>query len=494
MIKRSLKAKLIISYLAVALLTVLVVSVFIRATSGKQFLNLVTEQQASILKDEVLYYYEANGSLVGFFEYYVSGFADGNELNNGPASGANSEPYPAPNSNLDTEPNQQLPGQFPKQIRGQHGLVDTENSAIIPFLNYKIGDTVQEKDLKDKIAVEVEGETIAWIIPDKGIEFKYSAEEEVFLTRVNQAILYAACAGVIGAILMGIILAALFLKPIRNLMEASRNMAAGELEQSVPVQSEDELGQLSKTFNQMSADLASSDRQRRQLTADITHDLSTPLQVIAGYIEMLEDGEISLTPKQIQMMNSEIDLLRRLVNDLSMLSQADARDLQMQLVPVEPETLLERVHHAFVGIAKKEEISLEYNIAGHLPLIYVDEGRMIQVITNLVENAIRYTPKNGRILLSAKCEKGQVAIRVADNGSGIHPDDLPYVFDRFYRADKARDGNSGKMGLGLAISKALVTAQGGSIQVESTAETKGTTFILRFNPYQAGACDEKNGG
>lgn len=467
MIRKSLKAKLIISYLVVALLTVLVVTLFIRFTSGKQFLNLVTEQQASILKDEAAYYFETNGSLDGFFEYYIGSFQGDIKPNGTP----NTDPHPLP------------PNQFPRKIRGQHGLVDTNFIAIIPFLNYEIGQEVQEKDLVDLISVDVSGKTIAWIIPDKGIEFKYSAEEEIFITRVNQAILYAALAGIIGAILMGILLAGFFLKPIRNLMEASRKMATGELEQSVPVQSTDELGQLSRTFNQMSNGLAASDRQRRQLIADITHDLSSPLQVIAGYIEMLEDGDITLSPKQIQMINGEIDLLRRLVNDLSMLSQADAKDLQMQFVLVEPEALLERVQHAFVGIAKKEDITLEFQINGQVPSIYVDEGRMIQVIGNLVENAIRYTKKGGHIMLSAQLEGRKVALRVTDDGTGIEPIDLPYVFDRFYRADKARDGNSGKMGLGLAISKALVMAQGGTIEVESTIHSKGTTFIMRFDPY-----------
>jgi len=462
MIRRSLKAKLIISYLAVALLTVLVVTLFIRFTSGKQFLNLVAEQQASILKDEAAFYYIENGSLEGFFDYYLTSLS------------FESDPGP------EIDPHQQPPGTFPREIRGKHGLVDLNYEAIIPFLNYRIGEKVLEKDLKDLIAVNVNDETIAWIIPDKSIAFKYSAEEEIFLMRVNQAILYAALAGIVGAILMGILLAALFLKPIRNLIQASKKMAVGELEQSVPVQSMDELGQLSTTFNQMSADLAASDRQRRQLTADITHDLSTPLQVISGYVEMLEDSEITLSQKQVQMINGEIELLRRLVNDLSMLSQADAKDLQMQIVSVDPDVLLERVYQSFVGLAKKEEIDLEHHQINGLPLIQVDDGRMFQVIGNLIDNAMRYTPKGGRILLSASFDNGQVEIRVTDNGSGIHPDDLPYVFDRFYRADKARDGNSGKMGLGLAISKALVIAQGGTIQVESTKESKGTTFILRF--------------
>lgn len=465
MIKKSLRMKLIISYLAVALLTVLVVSIFIRLTSGQQLLSLVAEQQASLLKEEAAFYYSETGSWDGFSETYLaSEFTEGK---------------PEPDSN------QQLPPHkdgFPREIRGKHGLVDTSYKAIIPFMNYQVGQIVPEQFLTDLIAVEVDGETVAWIIPDKGFQFKLSSEEMVFLKRSNQAILLAAVAGVAGAVLMGIALAGIFLKPIRSLIQASKQLAAGDLEQQVPVHSQDELGQLSETFNQMSADLATADRQRRQLTADITHDLSTPLQVIAGYIEMLEDDEVALTPQRIQIIMNEIELLRRLVGDLSLLTTADSKELQMQIEPTEPQALLEQVQQAFEAIARKKDITIRRSIAPNTPMISVDQGRMVQVIGNLVDNALRYTPAGGTIELSAGMVQNQVEMRVKDSGSGIHPEDIPYIFDRFYKADKSRNGNSGKMGLGLAIAKALVSAQGGSIWIEPSTEARGTTFVIRFDP------------
>ncbi len=257
-------------------------------------------------------------------------------------------------------------------------------------------------------------------------------------------------------------------------------MAQGHLQQRVPVTSRDELGQLTLAFNQMSADLERADRERRQMTADITHDLSSPLQVIAGYMEMLQDDAAALTPKRVQIIMTEIDHLRHLVGDLTMLAQADARELAIQLQPVKPGDLLERVFQAYQPIARTQGVSLEVDVSAHTSSVNVDEGRMLQVFGNLVDNALRHTPQGGRIRLEAEDRGEAVQFAVADNGSGIDPADVPYVFDRFYRADKSREANSGKMGLGLAISKALVEAQGGSIKAESEGKGKGARIVIEF--------------
>lgn len=469
MIRKSLQWKLIISYLAVALLTVLMVTVVIRLTSGQQFYDLVAEQQAALLKEEASYYYTQTGSWDGFEESYF------------PAHDMGDKPAPDTASNPAADAQPHPPGGFSRQIRGKPGLVDTSYRAIIGFMGYAAGETIPDKLMKNQIAVEVNGETVAWIIPDASLQVNLSAEEQVFLNRINQAILLAALAGIIGAVLMGIILARNFLKPVRHLIRASQQMAAGDLEQQVPVRSQDELGQLSQTFNQMSTDLARSDRQRKQLTADITHDLSTPLQVIAGYMEMLEDDEITLTPQRVHTIMNEVELLRRLVGDLSLLTTADAKELQMQLESTEPRALLEQIYQTYAAIARRENKEIYLQVADDLPSILIDQGRTAQVIRNLMDNALRHTPAGGSVTLSAAPVAGKVEIRVTDTGSGIHPDDLPYVFDRFYRADPARSGSSGKMGLGLAIARALVQAQGGSIHVESRGLEQGSSFVLWFD-------------
>jgi signal transduction histidine kinase len=455
--RRSLQGKLILSYLAVALITVLVVSALIRLTSGQFMLNLVVEQQTALLKESAQTYYTANGSLTNFFDYY-------RQVNR-------------------MEPPSEQPGEpaKPPEIRGLHGLVDTEYRAVIPTLGYDIGQMVPAEMIQQAIPVEVDGQIIAWILPDTKFQFKLSAEEELFLQRTTLAIGLAALVGVLAAVGIGFLLAGGLLKPIRHLTQASQALARGDLHQQVPVTSQDELGQLTLTFNQMSADLVQADQQRKRLTADITHDLSTPLQVISGYVEMLEEGEATLTPQRLEIIKTEIGHLRRLVGDLSTLTQVEGGGLEMQLQPVQPAALLERVYQAYQPIAARQDVELRLEVPSSTPSILVDEGRMQQVLKNLVENALRYTPQGGQITLSALAEK-QIQLRVSDSGSGIEAEDLPYVFDRFYRADKARGANTGKMGLGLAICKALVKAQGGEISAESDGKDRGTAMVLTFQP------------
>jgi signal transduction histidine kinase len=153
----------------------------------------------------------------------------------------------------------------------------------------------------------VDGQTVAWILPDTSFQFKLSPEEQLFMQRTILAIGLAALAGILVAVAMGFFLAGRLLEPIRSLTRASKALARGELQQQVPVTSQDELGQLTTTFNRMSSDLVKADQQRKRMTADITHDLSTPLQVISGYMEMLEEGEVTLTPQRIEIIKTEID-------------------------------------------------------------------------------------------------------------------------------------------------------------------------------------------
>lgn len=462
--KRSLKTKLILSYLALALITVLVVSVVIRLTSGQNMMNLVVEQQTERLRESVQTYYTANGTLDGFFTYFLA--------NSG---------WPQPGA---PQPGDPAKPPDARDIRGVYGLVDTRYRALLPTFGIDVGQVVPQERIQNPVAVQVDGQTIAWILPDTKNEFKLNAEEELFLQRTSLAIGLAAGAGVLIAVVMGFVLAGGILRPIRRLTQASQALAAGDLQQEVPVTSQDEIGLLTTTFNQMSADLARADGQRKQMTADITHDLSTPLQIISGYMEMLEEGEVQLTPQRIDIIKTEIGHLRRLVDDMGTLTQVEAGGLEIQLQAVPPAALLERIQSAFQPIAARQGVELVLDVSPHLPDILADEGRMLQVLKNLVDNALRYTPQGGRITLGA-AGGAQVELRVQDSGSGIEADDLPYVFDRFYRADKARGGHSGKAGLGLAICKALVTAQGGTIAAESAGKGQGTAMVMRFAPVKA---------
>ena len=465
--KRSLKAKLILSYLIVAILTVTVVIIAIRLTSGQFMMNLVVDQQTASLQESCTTYYTNNGSMDGFFEYYLQSI--------------HTQPQVQPDQlDVKDKPPDGPDSPAKDDIRGVHGLVDTEYRALMPTAGYGIGEIVPEEKLQQAVAVKIDGETIAWILPDTKYEFQLNSQEELFLQRTSLAVGLAAGAGVLVAVSMGFFLAAVLLKPIRRLSSASKAMASGVLEQELPVTSQDELGELTTTFNQMSSDLAKADQQRKRMTADITHDLSTPLQIISGYIEMLEGGEVTLTPQRIEIIKTEIGHLRRLVDDLSTLSQVEAGGLNIQMEAIQPGQLMKRMALAYQPIMEHAGIKLKTEITDEPITIQADEGRLQQVLKNLIENALRYTPKRGSITLSLSRMGSLVEIIVKDSGSGIEADDLPFVFDRFYRADKSRSGNSGKMGLGLAICKALVQAQNGSIHAESPGKGQGTSMIVRF--------------
>ena len=281
------------------------------------------------------------------------------------------------------------------------------------------------------------------------------------------------------ALLLSIILARTLTKPVRELTGAIRAMARGKLGVAVLVRSRDEIGELTTAFNQMSADLARSNQLRKQMTADIAHDLRTPLTVIGGYIESLRDGVLEANPERYDVMHQGVQHLQHLVEDLRILSLADAGELKLNRQRLAPEILLEQTASAFQPQAAQKQIALQMQCEPGLPEISVDEIRIAQVLGNLMSNALRYTAEGGLIILSARRHANEISLTVADNGAGIAPEALPHIFERFYRADESRQSET-ESGLGLAITKSLVEAHGGTIAAQSAGAGKGSTFSVRL--------------
>jgi signal transduction histidine kinase len=287
-------------------------------------------------------------------------------------------------------------------------------------------------------------------------------------------------AGVLLALGVGYILARQLIRPIRRLTHATGALADGALGHQVPVTTRDEIGELTQAFNQMSLDMAQSNQLRRQLTADIAHDLRTPLTVIAGYTEGLSEGTLKESPHTYRVMHEQVQLLQLLLDDLRTLSLADAGELTLSKRPTDPRALLERTAVAYLPQAERLSIALNINAPNTLPLANVDVDRMVQVLNNLVSNALRYTDEGGTISLSASAEKQTVLWHIQDSGSGIDPADLPKIFERSYRADPARTrSGDDSSGLGLAIARAIVEAHGGTISAESQLGV-GTTFHIQI--------------
>jgi two-component system sensor histidine kinase BaeS len=213
------------------------------------------------------------------------------------------------------------------------------------------------------------------------------------------------------------------------------------------------------------------------MTADIAHELRTPMSLILGYTESLSDSKLPPTQETFDIIHDEAQHLSRMIDDLRTLSLADAGELPLTRRPIDVRALLERVMLAHLPEAQQQGVSIQVEAPPDLPPLEVDPGRMAQVLENLVSNALWYTPEGGQIVLSAEAKDGAINLRVKDNGTGIAADDLPFVFDRFYRADKSRQRQGNRSGLGLAIAKSIVEAHRGSLSVESSLG-KGSTFAV----------------
>jgi two-component system sensor histidine kinase BaeS len=301
--------------------------------------------------------------------------------------------------------------------------------------------------------------------------------DQRFLERISYIAGISAAGAAVLALLMGILLARTLTRPIRELTTATQLLADDQFDHQVPVRSNDEIGALTRSFNQMSANLARARHLRRQMTADLAHDLRTPLSILRGYTEGLKDGRLAGSPAVFNVMHGEVEHLQRLVEDLRILSLADSGSLSLNLRPVDPAALIERAALAHIVEAEAQGTTLSIETSGSLPSVVVDTDRMAQVLNNLVANALRHTP-HGRITLGAALHDGRIALTVADTGGGIAAEDLPYVFERFYRADKARRrADDATSGLGLAIARAIVEAHHGTISVASEAG-HGTTFTI----------------
>jgi two-component system sensor histidine kinase BaeS len=455
---RSITTKLILAFLLVGVLVLALASGITYWLTAGEFRQLTYDQARGRFVADVTYYYETHGNWRGVLAYYEQ------------RNSTNSRFNPPPNAPL-RGPAEGAP---PVQtlffaLAGQDGRI------VIPAGPYRVGDVAPAQARAQGTAITVNDVDVGTVLvvgslpPLGGLEQRY-------LLQTNRALLYSALGGLGLALIFGTLLARALTQPIRELTGAIRSMAGGELGQSVRVTSKDELGELASAFNQMSADLDRLQRARRQMTADIAHDLRNPLTVLAGYIESMQEGVLQPTPARLDVLQTEVRHLQRLVEDLRTLSQAESGELSLNREPVNPGQLLERMLQSYGPLAEKEGVKLRVSAASDVPELNADPDRLAQVLGNLISNSLRYTPAKGEIVLGARQEDDSVILSVTDNGRGIPAEALPRIFDRFYRADSART-RSDESGLGLAIARSIVLAHGGSISAES-APGAGTTMKI----------------
>ncbi|HXF63837.1 MAG TPA: HAMP domain-containing sensor histidine kinase [Caldilineaceae bacterium] len=443
---RSLAWKLTLAFFAVGVIGVLLFALLVGYRTRAEFDRFLSEREQALYIDALESYYRLRGSWEGLGQAFAANRA--------------------------------------LAFYSRNALVMDANGLIIfGDREHPPGYPVSPQELADSTPITVDGQTAGYVLfrprPRGGLG-QAERLEAAFLRRVVVAVIPGALATLLIALLLGGLLANTLASPVRELTAATKAMAAGDLHQQVPVRSDDEIGELARSFNQMSADLARASQLRKQMTADLAHDLRTPLSILRGYMEGLKERRIEGTPALYSLLYEEVEHLQRLVEDLRVLSLADAGELSLNRRQVDPKALLERTGLAYVVQAEEQGVVLRVAAPEGLPSVTVDTDRMTQVLNNLVSNALRHTTQ-GEVVLAASADGGEVCIRVSDTGVGIEPADLPYVFDRFYRGDKARRRNhSDASGLGLAIAKAIVEAHGGRIGVDSTPG-QGTTFTITLS-------------
>jgi signal transduction histidine kinase len=278
--------------------------------------------------------------------------------------------------------------------------------------------------------------------------------------------LWPSIAGVIaGALALGVVwvLARGLTVPLREMVDATEAMARGDFSQRVTATSHDEIGTLARSFNQMAAELAETDRVRRDLVANVSHELRTPITALQAVLENLVDGVASPDPETLRTMLAQVERLGRLVQQLLDLSRLEAGTLPLERARFDVEPMLE---HAIRESRLHTNVQLEVEMVPREFSLEADGERLHQVIANLVENAVRHSPRGGRVLVRAVAAPDGARFEVVDEGPGIPAGDVTRVFERFYRADSARATSDGGAGLGLAIAKWIVELHGGTIHVE----------------------------
>ena len=294
-----------------------------------------------------------------------------------------------------------------------------------------------------------------------------------------RSLLWGGLAAVVVAAGLALLLARGITQPIQRMVEATRRIAAGDYRERVAVASRDELGQLAEALNEMAVGLERVEGLRRELVANVAHELRTPLAGLEGYLEGLGDGVFAPTPETLARMRAETARLRRLVEDLTELSQLESGRWRLERRPVRVAQVVEAIEDALRPQFERKGVGLDVAVAEGLPPVPGDADRLGQVLTNLLANALRFTPPGGRVTVEAWGERDAVRLAVSDTGSGIAPEDLPHVFERFYRADRARAQATGGSGIGLAIVKHIVEAHGGTVAVRS-APGRGSRFEVRL--------------
>jgi two-component system sensor histidine kinase BaeS len=500
----TLRTKLVLSYLGVALGAILILSIVITQVVQYNFAHQQQDEFGDSTKNDAqqigVIYHGASGNWDSVQSLLGSNSAFNSNSHSGP-------PHPDAYSDsieLIANTNTILFG-----LGDLHsGLVPliTENQSIV---NQCINQAVQGQSVQNPLRGSVDGgpsisayyvckpiydngqssaKIVGALFAIMSDQYTNASPPANFLSSVDAAVLITSGAIALIVILFSLFLARSMTKPLKSLTKAVERMQVGDYTQRVdPPNSRDEIGHLSHAFNAMAGtietdvtELKRQDELRRDLIANIAHDLATPLTSVQGFSEALADDVITNTQvrqETAQLIGREIQRLRRLVGDMQNMTSLESGRLQLDLAPLDLYALINETLDVVGFECEQVGITIRNEMLPTMPPVLADSDRVTQVLLNLLDNARRHTPDGGTITISAKPENQYLTIWISDTGTGIDPADLPHIFERFYRADRARTTTTGGSGLGLAIVKAIITAQGGTIRAESQPG-QGTCIIF----------------
>ncbi len=461
---RRLWVRLALAFLLVTWGAIGAVALVVRQATDASFRSYLNQQEVSRFDEAALArlvdYYAAQGNWTG---------ADGLLLPGAAAAGRGGE-------------NGQGAGIGARRGGAQTLLADADGVVVAATDPARIGTRLDDALRARAAALTLDGQTVGLLVVDTPGAQALGSAEVTFLAQTSTWLAVAAVVAGALALLTGIALAWVLTRPLDRLTEAVHDLGSGDLGRQVPVSGALETAELAHAFNRLSHDLAAAEQLRQRMAADIAHELRTPVTVLRGHLEAMLDGVYPLDAAHLAVAYDQTLHLHRLVGDLRLLTQAEAGRLPLERKLAAPETLLAQAASLFQPLALDAEVRLESEVAPGLPPVWVDGDRFQQVVANLLSNALRHTPPGGAIRLTARPDSSGVRFGVSNTGPGLTPEEAAHVFERFWRADAARQHDSGGSGLGLAITHQLVRLHGGRIWVEPGAEQTAFVFTLPAAP------------
>lgn len=440
-----LSTKLILAFLMISVVSTGIIVVFTRVLANREFERFMDDRYEAELAEDLARYYNRNQSWDGVEKEFQRDWHE--------------------------------PGNYYEQRPLFFSIADEQGTIIVAGNDREEGEPCSQEEFEDGFPIQSDGKTVGVLLLPMAPE--RSPLDYEFLRRLNGSIFLSAIATLALALFLGILLSRSISRPIQELTKATHHMADGKLGQQVPVRSRDELGELAQSFNKMSADLARSFNLRKQMTADIAHELRTPISLILGHAEGVKDGVLKPTRENFEIIREEAERLEHLVSDLRTLSLADAGELSVDFQPVDVNTLMSDVHTHYLTLFNQKRITLNLE-TGHVILkANLDPNRFAQVLNNILDNALRYTPENGQVQLAVRSVNNNIQISIQDSGDGVTPEEASHLFDRFYRVDESRARDDGGSGLGLAIAKSIVEMHKGRIWAESE-KGKGLRVVIEL--------------